>query len=143
MALLTQREIQTVNITKSAILGRIYHGTDSITYQGQIDGTLLPYQPAVSSSFIPTPTNKEVTVQKAIENLGNIIGGSGLKEIRLIGGLINGTNKIFTWQYSPMIVELNGQMLRSGGVGYTLSGTVTTLINAPFVGDYLWAYGNY
>lgn len=71
--LLTQRQIQTINIARSAIPGRIYHGTDGKTYQGLANRTLLEYQPAVTSSFIPTPTNKEVTVQKAIENISNIV----------------------------------------------------------------------
>ncbi len=141
MAILTDRQIQTVNITRSAIPGRIYHGVGGITYRGQPNKTLLPYQPAVSSSFIPTPFNKEVTVQKAIENI-SASSGSSLKEIPLLSGVIDGVNTVFVWTKVPLIIVYNGQQLKEG-VGYTISGTITTLTQAPFVGEYVWAYGNY
>lgn len=143
MSILTARDVQTVNINKSAIPGRIYHSTYGITYQGTSARTLMPYQPAVSSSFIPTPTNKEVTVQKAIENLGNIVGTGSLKEIPLSSGAIDGVNTVFVWAHAPLLLMLNGQTLQKGGVGYTIVGTTTTLVNAPYLGDYLLAYGNY
>ena len=142
MAILTARQIQTVNINRSAIPGRIYHGVGGITYIGQANRTLLAYQPAVSSSFIPTPFNREVTVQKAIENISAAVSGASLKEIPLLSGLINGINTVFIWTQIPLIVNYNGQILREG-VGYTLSGNTTTLTFAPFVGEYVWAYGNY
>lgn len=142
MAKYTARQLQTINIERSAIPGMLYHGTDGKTYRGEPNRTLLEYQPAVTSSFTPTPYNKEVNVQKAIENLSRALAGSTLKEIPLISGAINGTNTVFVWKYVPLIVNYNGQTLREG-VGYTLVGTVTTLTNAPFVGELVWAYGNY
>ncbi|MES2395820.1 MAG: hypothetical protein V4549_07445 [Bacteroidota bacterium] len=142
MALLTARQIQTINIARSAIPGMLYHGTDGKTFQGQVDRKLLEYQPAVTSSFIPTATNKEVNVQKAIENISVAVAGASLKEIPLLSGVINGINTVFVWKYVPLIVNYNGQILREG-VGYTISGTVTTLANAPFIGELVWAYGNY
>jgi len=142
MALLTDRQRQTVNIEKSALPGVLYHGTNGKTYQGQANRTLLEYQPAITSSFTPTATNKEVNVQKAIENISKAVSSGSLKEISLVSGVIDGANKVFMWASVPLIVNYNGQTLREG-VGYTLSGTITTLTNAPFVGEYVWAYGNY
>lgn len=121
--------------------GMIYHGTDGKTYRGESNRILLEYQPAVTSSFIPTSFNKEVTVQKAIENI-SASSGSSLKEIPLLSGLINGTNTVFVWTKVPLIIVYNGQQLKKG-VGYTISGTITTLTQAPFVGEEVWAYGNY
>ena len=142
MAKLTARQIQTINIDRSAIPGMLYHGTDGKTYRGELNRTLLEYQPAVTSSFIPTPFNKEVNVQKAIENVSKAVSGASLKEITLLSGAIDGVNTVFIWQEVPLILNYNGQTLREG-VGYTLSGTITTLTNAPFVGEYVWAYGTY
>lgn len=141
MAKLTARQIQTININRSAMPGMIYHGTDGKTYRGESNRILLEYQPAVTSSFIPTSFNKEVTVQKAIENI-SASSGSSLKEIPLLSGLINGTNTVFVWTKVPLIIVYNGQQLKKG-VGYTISGTITTLTQAPFVGEEVWAYGNY
>lgn len=142
MALLTDRQIQTINIERSAIPGRLYHGTNGKTYKGEPNKILLEYQPAITSSFIPTAYNKEVNVQKAIENLSAAVSGAPLREIPLLSGLVNGTNTVFVWTKVPLIVIYNGQQLREG-VGYTISGTTTTLTNAPFVGEDVWAYGNY
>lgn len=142
MALLTQRQLQTINISRSAVPGLLYHGTDGKTYLGQSNRLLLEYQPAITSSFIPTATNKEVNVQKAIENVSKASAAGSLKEIPLLSGIINGINTVFVWTKVPLIVYYNGQTLREG-VGYTLSGTTTILTNAPFVGEYVWAYGNY
>lgn len=72
MALLTARQIANINITRSAIVGRLYYGDDGITYQGLSDRTLEPYQPAEKSSFIPVTSNAETTVQKAIELASDI-----------------------------------------------------------------------
>ena len=64
------------------------------------------------------------------------------QEITLLSGVINGINTIFVWTQIPTQVILNGQILRVG-VGYTLLGTTITLTSPPYIGDYLWTYGNY
>lgn len=71
MALLTEKQLNTINISRSAIPGRLYYGTDGKTYQGNADRTLFVYQPAITSSFIPTKRIPDTTVQKAIERIGD------------------------------------------------------------------------
>ncbi len=68
--------------------------------------------------------------------------GAPLSEITLLSGVIDGVNTVFVWANAPLMVYYNGQLLKEG-VGYILSGTTTTLTNAPFTGEYVWAYGNY
>ncbi len=129
-------DLTTIHLKRLATPGRKYYGDNERVYLGTLTGRLKLLTLSTDTvSGIPSPN--------ITNNINNIISANNLKEIPLLSGVIDGVNKVFTWKYTPLIIELNGQTLRDGGVGYTLSGTTTVLINSPFTGEYLWAYGNY
>lgn len=127
MALLTQRQIQNINISRSAISGRIYHGTDGKTYQGQSNKTLLEYQPAVTSSFIPTALNPEVTVQKAIENVSQ--AANDITDATLpFSDITTNNSSLIKHGFLPKLSGVSGQFMDGVGVWAVPAGTGVTSV---------------
>ena len=63
---LTDREINNINLTKSAIKGRFYRGSDGVLYQGIVGGLLTIYEQA-SKVSVKNPINIVETVQEVID----------------------------------------------------------------------------
>lgn len=65
---------------------------------------------------------------------------SGLTEVTLVSGVIDGVNVDFYWSDTPKLVIFNTQSLTDGG-GMTIgTGNKTTLYTAPMVGQTLSAF---
>jgi len=130
MALLTQRQIAEIYTTKSAIVGKFYYSSEpdpvskrfiKVTYQGQQDGTLSIYQPAITSSFKPIPNNLNVNVQKAIEELSNRVAistnnGSGTLSVgqytAFAGGGQIGATTLNDYANFVTVVASNGDSVK-------------------------------
>lgn len=84
---------------------------------------------------------KMINNSLVVDTSGTSGSGGGLLELTLVSGAIDGVNNVFVWSNPPLLLFWNGQLLREG-VGYTLSGSTTTLTDIPYTGDELWAYEN-
>lgn len=67
-------------------------------------------------------------------------GGAGLSELAFTGA-VDGVNAVFVAASTPVFVSLNGQILKGGGVGYTLVGATATFTVTPVAGDIIQFFG--
>lgn len=82
-----------------------------------------------------TVKQKECLTLKLCDNMA-------YKKIILSSGVVDGVNTVFTFAELPIQVFLDGQLLTLGET-YTLVGNIVTFIDAPFLGAFVSAYGNY
>ena len=67
--------------------------------------------------------------------LDNATAAPNFQKPHVLTGVVNGTNKVFSFPYSPgynFLLSIGGLIQRPGvGADYTLAGLVVTFTNAP------------
>ncbi len=88
------------------------------------------------------PTLLELSyVKGATSNLQSQITALALTELSCTGD-IDGVNDTFLFDWPPLIVIINGQIKKSGGVGYNQTGSTVVFTDyIPNTGDTVWAFG--
>lgn len=103
---------------------------------------LNPTLPGGLLTPVTTGGGNQLTAEEValVENLQQ-----GSYQSETPNGIVNGSNTAFTLSVAPSPVAslklfVNGQLLTSGGVDYTLSGTDITLETAPPTGSVIRAW---
>lgn len=117
-------------------LSSVHHDT-TLTGTGSTSSPLtFNFSSIIAGSGITITDNGNGTI--TITSTG---GGGGVTTWtqEIPSGSINGSNTAFTLSGTPVANSLlffwNGQMLKGGGVDYTLSGTTVTMVTTPQTGD--------
>jgi len=105
----------------------------------------VPEDVANKALNLTSPDNTKYPTTLAVANAIAAISSTQFKKLTLVSGAINGSNKVFVWNYAPIQVFWQNSKLVEGAAsnGYTLAGVTTTFTDAPFTGESVEAYGNF